>query len=94
MLSPRRSGTRQVANTRRRVADNLPLVEDRAVNRPLPACGGCTCPRDFPVCVCGGQPQIKIITSKPILPSEREQAENPRSKSAKLRAAEKTRSEK
>jgi 16S rRNA (cytosine1402-N4)-methyltransferase len=70
-------------------------LEDRAVKQTFAQlAAGCTCPRDFPVCVCGGQPQIKIITSKPILPSEREQAENPRSKSAKLRAAEKTRSEK
>jgi 16S rRNA (cytosine1402-N4)-methyltransferase len=70
-------------------------LEDRIVKETFASLAkGCTCPRDFPVCVCGKKPQVKIITSKPILPSEREQAENPRSKSAKLRAAEKPRSEK
>ena len=49
----------------------------------------CTCPRDFPVCVCGKKPQIKIITRKPILPGEEELAANKRSHSAKLRIAEK-----
>ena len=70
-------------------------LEDRIVKETFASLAkGCTCPRDFPVCVCGRRPQIKTITPKPILPSEREQAENPRSKSAKLRAAEKLRSEK
>ena len=50
---------------------------------------GCTCPRDFPVCVCGNKPSIKEITKKPILPSEEELTVNPRSRSAKLRVAEK-----
>ncbi len=49
---------------------------------------GCTCPKDFPVCVCGKTPEIKVF-GKPILPSERELDENPRSRSAKLRIAEK-----
>ena len=49
----------------------------------------CTCPRDFPVCVCGKKPQIKIITRKPVLPSGEELAANKRSHSAKLRIAEK-----
>ena len=49
----------------------------------------CTCPPDFPVCVCGKRPKGKIITRKPVLPSEREMEENPRSKSAKLRIFEK-----
>ena len=70
-------------------------LEDRIVKQTFASlAAGCTCPRDFPVCVCGGVPKIQVITSKPILPSECEQAENPRSKSAKLRAAEKLRSEK
>ncbi len=50
---------------------------------------GCTCPPEFPVCVCGGKPRIKLISKKPILPSEEELAINPRSRSAKLRVAEK-----
>ncbi|MBR2343434.1 MAG: 16S rRNA (cytosine(1402)-N(4))-methyltransferase RsmH [Clostridia bacterium] len=50
---------------------------------------GCTCPHDFPVCVCGKRPTLKEISKKPILPSEDELVENPRSRSAKLRIAEK-----
>ena len=48
----------------------------------------CTCPSDFPVCVCGKKSKGKVITRKPILPSETEMEENPRSKSAKLRIFE------
>lgn len=49
----------------------------------------CTCPRDFPVCVCGKKPKLRVITRKPILPSEEEIDSNRRSHSAKLRIAEK-----
>lgn len=49
----------------------------------------CTCPPSFPVCVCGNKPKGKVITRKPILPSEQEMEENSRSKSAKLRIFEK-----
>lgn len=49
----------------------------------------CTCPRDFPVCVCGKKPEGKVITRKPILPGAEEQKTNKRSKSAKLRIFEK-----
>lgn len=48
----------------------------------------CTCPTHFPVCVCGNQSKGKVITRKPILPSDLEMEENPRSKSAKLRIFE------
>lgn len=48
----------------------------------------CTCPREFPVCVCGNHPKGKVITRKPILPGEQELEENKRSKSAKLRVFE------
>ena len=48
----------------------------------------CTCPKEFPVCMCGKKSKGKVITRKPILPSEREMTENPRSKSAKLRVFE------
>jgi 16S rRNA (cytosine1402-N4)-methyltransferase len=51
--------------------------------------GGCTCPKDFPICVCGRKPIIKEISKKPILPTEEELENNPRSRSAKLRVAEK-----
>jgi 16S rRNA (cytosine1402-N4)-methyltransferase len=50
---------------------------------------GCTCPPDFPLCVCGQEPNLKIITKKPISPREEEVEENPRARSAKLRIAEK-----
>jgi len=48
----------------------------------------CTCPPSFPVCVCGKKPELKVITKKPVLPSKEEVAQNPRSRSAKLRTAE------
>ena len=49
---------------------------------------GCTCPPDLPVCVCGNKPILKVVTRKPVLPSEEEITRNPRSRSAKLRVAE------
>ena len=51
----------------------------------------CTCPKEFPVCVCGKKPDIKKVTGKPIIPSEEELEENPRARSAKLRVAQKIR---
>ena len=50
---------------------------------------GCRCPKDFPICVCGNTPKIKIINKKPITASQKELSENSRSKCAKLRIAEK-----
>jgi 16S rRNA (cytosine1402-N4)-methyltransferase len=50
---------------------------------------GCTCPKGLPVCVCGKKPTVKVISRKPILPDEEELENNPRSRSAKLRVAEK-----
>ncbi len=65
-------------------------LEDRPVKTAFKELStGCTCPRDFPVCVCGKKPTIKEVSKKPILPSEDELRENPRSRSAKLRIAEK-----
>ncbi len=65
-------------------------LEDRLVKQAYASLAqGCNCPKNFPVCVCGNKPKIKIITKKPILPSENELEENPRSRSAKLRVAEK-----
>lgn len=61
-------------------------LEDRIVKQAFASLAqGCICPRDLPVCVCGHKPQVKVETKKPILPSERELRENPRSRSAKLR---------
>lgn len=63
-------------------------LEDRIVKKTfLSLAEGCTCPKGFPVCVCGNKPKIRIITRKPILPQAAELTENSRSKSAKLRAA-------
>ena len=65
-------------------------LEDRIVKQTFAdLASGCVCPRDLPVCVCGRQPKLKIITRKPIIPSDTELEENPRSRSAKLRIAEK-----
>lgn len=61
-------------------------LEDRMVKlRFKEYCTGCTCPPDFPVCVCGKTPKGHLLTRKPIEPSERELEINPRSRSAKLR---------
>lgn len=65
-------------------------LEDRIVKKTFTRLAqGCTCPKDFPVCVCGNKPTIKVVTRKPVLPSDQELEENSRSKSAKLRIAEK-----
>ena len=65
-------------------------LEDRAVkNAYIDAQGKCTCPKDLPYCVCGAKSEGKIINKKPIIASEKEQEENSRSKSAKLRIFEK-----
>ena len=50
---------------------------------------GCTCDRSIPVCICGRTKKVEILTKKPIIASEREREENPRSLSAKLRVIEK-----
>lgn len=65
-------------------------LEDRIVKTAFAALArGCTCPPDFPVCVCGGRPQIRLITRKPIISGSQELEENPRARSAKLRIGEK-----
>ncbi len=65
-------------------------LEDRIVKQTFADLAkGCTCPRELPVCMCGRKPILKQITKKPILPSQAELSENPRSRSAKLRVAEK-----
>ena len=63
-------------------------LEDRIVKTIRKNENPCTCPPDFPVCVCGKKSRGKVITRKPILPGRQEQEENPRSKSAKLRIFE------
>ena len=65
-------------------------LEDRAVKEAFAELAqGCTCPRDFPICVCGKKPQIRIVSKKPIVSSPEELKDNPRAHSAKLRIAEK-----
>ena len=65
-------------------------LEDRIVKQTYAdMASGCTCPRSLPICVCGKKPEVRVLTKKPILPSEGELEENPRSRSAKLRVAEK-----
>lgn len=65
-------------------------LEDRIVKQFMrDKAQGCTCPKDFPVCVCGKKPQVNIITRKPILPTDEELERNPRARSAKLRVCEK-----
>jgi 16S rRNA (cytosine1402-N4)-methyltransferase len=63
-------------------------LEDRIVKRFLrEQARGCTCPPDFPICVCGREPELRLLTTKPVRPSAREVDENPRASSARLRAA-------
>jgi 16S rRNA (cytosine1402-N4)-methyltransferase len=63
-------------------------LEDRIVKRFLrDRARGCTCPPDFPVCVCGREPELRILTPKAVRPSSREVDRNPRAASARLRAA-------
>lgn len=65
-------------------------LEDRIVKNAFREyCTGCICPPDFPVCVCGRKPMGEPVNKKPITASEEELAENPRSRSAKLRIIEK-----
>ncbi len=65
-------------------------IEDRIVKQAMASwCVGCTCPKDFPVCVCGNKPKAKLINRKPIEADNRELDFNKRSRSAKLRGCEK-----
>ena len=65
-------------------------LEDRIVKQKTASwCKGCTCPKDFPVCVCGNKPKAKLITRKPICANGTELELNPRARSAKLRICEK-----
>ena len=65
-------------------------LEDRIVKLAMnDASKGCTCPPNFPVCVCGKKPKVKLISRKPIVASPQELEDNPRARSAKLRVCEK-----
>lgn len=65
-------------------------IEDRIVKQTMASwCTGCTCPKDFPVCVCGNKPKARLINKKPIEAADEELDANKRSRSAKLRGCEK-----
>ena len=66
-------------------------LEDRIVKQAMRTLAvGCTCPPEFPVCVCGKKPKLRLVTRKPIVSGREELEENPRARSAKLRVAERT----
>jgi len=66
-------------------------LEDRLVKQTLRELAtGCTCPPEFPVCVCGKKPKLRLITRKPVISGQAELNDNPRARSAKLRVAERT----
>jgi 16S rRNA (cytosine1402-N4)-methyltransferase len=72
------------------VAISYHSLEDRLVKRHFTAeAAGCVCPPDFPVCACGAQARLRLLTKRPVTPTEEEIARNPRATAAKLRAAEK-----
>ncbi len=65
-------------------------LEDRIVKKTMAQwCTGCTCPKDFPVCVCGNKPKAELITRRPVEPGEAELEENNRARSARLRVCKK-----
>ena len=65
-------------------------LEDRIVKHTfLDAAKGCTCPKSFPICICGNKPKVKVITKNAVVAADEEQTDNPRARSAKLRVAEK-----
>lgn len=65
-------------------------LEDRIIKTTFASLEkGCICPKDFPVCVCGNKPMVKIVTRKPLVPTEKELEVNPRARSSKLRSIEK-----
>ncbi|HZJ57375.1 MAG TPA: 16S rRNA (cytosine(1402)-N(4))-methyltransferase RsmH [Clostridia bacterium] len=78
-----KSGGRLCIITFHSLEDRIVKNTFRRLQRP------CTCPPDSPICICGHKASVKVITRKPIIPSEDETDENPRSRSAKLRACQK-----
>ncbi|MEE0930703.1 MAG: 16S rRNA (cytosine(1402)-N(4))-methyltransferase RsmH [Acutalibacteraceae bacterium] len=65
-------------------------LEDRIVKKTMAQwCEGCICPKDFPVCVCGNKPKAELVFRRPVEASSKELEENPRSRSARLRAVTK-----
>ena len=91
IISPTVKDIADVLNSKGRMAIiTFHSLEDRLVKQTIGELSkGCSCPPEFPVCVCGKKPILEQITKKPILPSDKEISENKRSHSAKLRIAEK-----
>ncbi len=90
-IEPAIRNAKDIMNTGGRIAIiTFHSLEDRIVKQTYAdMASGCTCPRDLPVCICGKMPEVKVLTRKPILPSDAEVEGNPRSRSAKLRVCEK-----
>ncbi len=84
-------GEKLLANGGRIAVITFHSLEDKIVKSFFKeAAVGCTCSKELPICVCGKKAKLKILTRKPIVPSTQEVEENPRSRSAKLRVAERT----
>ena len=82
------AGARDAATGRPLAVISFHSLEDRIVKRFLAAqAKGCTCPPDFPVCVCGKEPTLRLLSRKPLRPGRDETDANPRAASARLRAA-------
>ena len=91
VIEPAIKGAVEMLNSGGRIAIiTFHSLEDRIVKQAFASlASGCTCPKDFPVCVCGNKPKVRLVNRKPIIPGKQELEENPRSRSAKLRVAEK-----
>ena len=85
-----RDGVKLLSRGGRMAIITFHSLEDRIVKQAYAKLAeGCTCPKSLPICVCNNKPTVKVVTKHPIVPSDEELSENPRSRSAKLRVAEK-----
>ena len=85
-----RDGVKLLSKGGRMAIITFHSLEDRIVKQAYAKLAErCTCPKSLPICVCNNKPTVKVVTKHPIVPSERELEENPRSRSAKLRVAQK-----